>query len=299
MQEYYNIIPTYGYGGLIKIGEKLGSAGLQRMANVVSKENPVLSRLLSKFAKSKKGGEELTEKEMDYLVYHAQKYRRGTYPNRLAKARERLKDIKAKEKASLNSEPTQPKPTQQPKPQTKVEQKPNQPQAEPTQPKPTQQRSNTKQPSNKKKPNKAKVTTLSARWKKAKEWMNNHPKTTIGVPLIALGTGPGRYVTGNVLKATQSNPATWFGEEPTNTEAQDFIMVNGTKLPIKRSPEGYFVPVEQEAQSSNESQQTDIDQILAGITNANLGVTPQQEQTAPPIINQQAINDLFDDDQWQ
>jgi hypothetical protein len=31
--------------------------------------------------------------------------------------------------------------------------------------------------------------------------MNNHPKTTIGVPLLALGTGPGRYVTGHAMKA--------------------------------------------------------------------------------------------------
>jgi hypothetical protein len=31
--------------------------------------------------------------------------------------------------------------------------------------------------------------------------MNNHPKATIGVPLLALGTGPGRYVTGNAMKA--------------------------------------------------------------------------------------------------
>jgi hypothetical protein len=77
--------------------------------------------------------------------------------------------------------------------------------------------------------------------------MNNHPKTTIGVPLLALGTGPGRYVTGNAVKAIQSNPENWFNDTPSQSgEASDFIVIDGTKIPIKRSAEGYFVPVTQD-----------------------------------------------------
>ena len=129
--------------------------------------------------------------------------------------------------------------------------------------------------------------------------MNNHPKTTIGVPLLALGTGPGRYVTGNAFKFTQSNPESWFGNSvPESETAQDFIMIDGTKIPIKRSAEGYFVPVNQTNNQTPPVEGDNVDQTLAGITNENLGGAPQQQPGNMPQVDQQAINDLFDDDQW-
>lgn len=142
-------------------------------------------------------------------------------------------------------------------------------------------------------------TTLSARWQQAKTWMNNHPKTTIGVPLLALGTGPGRYVTGNAVKAIQSNPENWFNDVPSQSgEASDFIVIDGTRIPIKRSAEGYFVPVAQDNVQVPSVGGDNIDQTLAGITNENLGGTPQQQQGNMPVVDQQAINDLFEEDQW-
>lgn len=152
--------------------------------------------------------------------------------------------------------------------------------------------------------NPIKGTTLSSRWQQAKQWINNHPKTTIGIPLLALGTGPGRYITGNAFKAIQSNPESWFGNSaPESEAASDFIMTDGTKIPIKRSAEGYFVPVNQNDNQTPPVKGDNIDQTLAGITNKNLGGVPQQQplQQQPesmPQVNQQAINDLFDDDQW-
>lgn len=147
--------------------------------------------------------------------------------------------------------------------------------------------------------NPVKGTTLSSRWQQAKTWMNNHPKTTIGVPLLALGTGPGRYVTGNVFKLTQSNPESQFGNSaPESETASDFIMIDGTKIPIKRSAEGYFVPVNQDNNQTPPVEGDNIDQTLAGITNESLGGAPQQQPENMPQIDQQAINDLFDDDQW-
>ena len=129
--------------------------------------------------------------------------------------------------------------------------------------------------------------------------MNNHPKTTIGVPLLALGTGPGRYVTGNAVKAIQSNPENWFNDTPSQSgEASDFIIIDGAKIPIKRSAEGYFVPVTQDNAQAPSIGGDNIDQTLAGITNENLGGTPQQQQGNMPVVDQQAINDLFDEDQW-
>ena len=262
MQDYYNTIPAFGVGGLIaKIAKAAGRAKIQGHANLLSKEQPELSKLLSKLAKSQQGGPKLSDKEAERLATLAQNYRRSNihYQNRRNKINEQI---------AAKRNPT-PKPTEAP----------------------------TEQPARSANP--VKGTTLSSRWQQAKTWMNNHPKTTIGVPLLALGTGPGRYVTGNAMKAIQSNPESWFGNSvPESETASDFIMIDGTKIPIKRSAEGYFVPVEQGNKQTPPVKGDHIDQTLAGITNENLGSTPQQQPENMPQVDQQTINDLFDDDQW-
>ena len=262
MQDYYNTIPAFGVGGLIaKIAKAAGRAKIQGHANLLSKEQPELSKLLSKLAKSQQGGPKLSDKEAERLATLAQNYRRSNihYQNRRKKINEQI---------AAKRNPT-PKPTEAP----------------------------TEQPARSANP--VKGTTLSSRWKQAKTWMNNHPKTTIGVPLLALGTGPGRYVTGNAFKAIQSNPKSWFGNSiPESETAQDFIMIDGTKIPIKRSAEGYFVPVNQTNNQTPPVEGDNVDQTLAGITNENLGGTPQQQPENMPQVDQQTINDLFDDDQW-
>lgn len=263
MQDYYNTIPAFGVGGLIaKIAKAAGRAKIQGHANLLSKEQPELSKLLSKLAKSQQGGPKLSDKEAERLATLAQNYRRSNihYQNRRNKINEQI---------AAKRNPT-PKPTEAP----------------------------TEQPARSANP--VKGTTLSSRWQQAKTWMNNHPKTTIGVPLLALGTGPGRYVTGHAMKAIQSNPESWFGNSvPESETASDFIMIDGTKIPIKRSAEGYFVPVNQSNNQTPPVEGDNVDQTLAGITNENLGGAPQQQPENMPQVDQQAINDLFDDDQWQ
>lgn len=263
MQDYYNTIPAFGVGGLIaKIAKAAGRAKIQGHANLLSKEQPELSKLLSKLAKSQQGGPKLSDKEAERLATLAQNYRRSNihYQNRRNKINEQI---------AAKRNPT-PKPTEAP----------------------------TEQPARSANP--VKGTTLSSRWQQAKTWMNNHPKTTIGIPLLALGTGPGRYVTGHAMKAIQSNPESWFGNSvPESETAQDFIMIDGTKIPIKRSAEGYFVPVNQSNNQTPPVEGDNVDQTLAGITNENLGGAPQQQPESMPQVDQQAINDLFDDDQWQ
>lgn len=248
MQDYYNTIPAFGVGGLIaKIAKAAGRAKIQGHANLLSKEQPELSKLLSKLAKSQQGGPKLSDKEAERLATLAQNYRRSNirYQNRRNKINEQI---------AAKRNPTAEASTEQPAP--------------------------------------VKGTTLSSRWQQAKTWMNNHPKTTIGVPLLALGTGPGRYVTGHAMKAIQSNPESWFGNSvPESETASDFIMIDGTKIPIKRSAEGYFVPVNQSNNQTPPVEGDNVDQTLAGITNENLGGMPQ--------VDQKAINDLFDEDQWQ
>ena len=263
MQDYYNTIPAFGVGGLIaKIAKAAGRAKIQGHANLLSKEQPELSKLLSKLAKSQQGGPKLSDKEAERLATLAQNYRRSNihYQNRRNKINEQI---------AAKRNPT-PKPTE----------------------------ASTEQPARSSNP--VKGTTLSSRWQQAKTWMNNHPKTTIGVPLLALGTGPGRYVTGHAMKAIQSNPESWFGNSvPESETASDFIMIDGTKIPIKRSAEGYFVPVNQSNNQTTPVEGDNVDQTLAGITNENLGGAPQQQSENMPQVDQQAINDLFDDDQWQ
>lgn len=263
MQDYYNTIPAFGVGGLIaKIAKAAGRAKIQGHANLLSKEQPELSKLLSKLAKSQQGGPKLSDKEAERLATLAQNYRRSNihYQNRRNKINEQI---------AAKRNPT-PKPTEAP----------------------------TEQPARSANP--VKGTTLSSRWQQAKTWMNNHPKTTIGVPLLALGTGPGRYITGHAMKAIQSNPESWFGNSvPESEAASDFIMIDGTKIPIKRSAEGYFVPVNQTNNQTPPVEGDNVDQTLAGITNENLGGAPQQQPESMPQVDQQAINDLFDDDQWQ
>lgn len=270
MQDYYNTIPAFGVGGLIaKIAKVAGRAKIQGHANLLSKEQPELSKLLSKLAKSQSGGPKLSEEEAKKLTTLAQNYRRSNihYQNRRNKINEQMTARRKQLEAPQNP-----------------------PQSAPT--KPGKQSSPVP------------GTTLSGRWQQAKQWMNNHPKTTIGVPLLALGTGPGRYVTGNAFKFTQSNPESWFGNSaPESEAASDFIMIDGTKIPIKRSAEGYFVPVNQNNNQTPLVEGDNIDQTLAGITNENLGGAPyqqplQQQPESMPQVDQQAINDLFDDDQW-
>lgn len=263
MQDYYNTIPAFGVGGLIaKIAKEAGRAKIQGHANLLSKQQPELSKLLSKLARSQKGGPKLSDKEAERLTTLAQNYRRSNihYQNRRNKINEQI----------ANKRNHTPKPTE----------------------------ASTEQPARSDNP--VSGTTLSSRWQQAKTWMNNHPKTTIGVPLLALGTGPGRYVTGHAMKAIQSNPESWFGNSVPELEtASDFIMIDGTKIPIKRSAEGYFVPVNQSNNQTPPVEGDNVDQTLAGITNENLGGVPQQQLESMPQVNQQAINDLFDDDQWQ
>lgn len=153
--------------------------------------------------------------------------------------------------------------------------------------------------------------TLKSIWDGTKNWMNNHPGLTIGIPAIGLGTGPGRWLLGNGLKVTQSSPDSWFEDDSTtglNRNSSEFIMINGTKIPIKRSSEGYFVPVDgvPTDTSSPDAQQNsgstdDIDSIINEInSNAQTQqkIVPQSGQQEADQMSQQDINDLFATDQW-
>lgn len=321
MQDYYNTIPAFGVGGLIaKIAKAAGRAKIQGHANLLSKVQPELSKLLSKLAKSQQGGPKLSDKEAERLATLAQNYRRSNihYQNRRNKINEQI--ISKRKSTQQGAQEVTQKGTQQSTSATQSARSPylngsNLSYTVPPSPRASKIRNarNKKAAQQNQAQNQAQGnpsrevtsanpvpgTTLSGRWKQFKNWMDNHPKTTIGVPLLALGTGPGRYITGNAFKAIQSNPKSWFGNSvPESETAFDFVMIDGTKIPIKRSAEGYFVPVNQNNNQTTTVEGDNVDQTLAGITNENLGGAPQQQPENMPQVDQQTINDLFDDDQW-
>ena len=312
MQDYYNTIPAFGIGGLIaKIAKAAGRAKIQGHANLLSKVQPELSKLLSKLAKSQQGGPKLSDKEAERLATLAQNYRRNKINKQI---------ISKRKSTQQGAQEVTQKGTQQSTSATQSARSPylngsNLSYTVPPSPRASKIRNvrNKKAAQQNQAQNQAQGnpsrevtsanpvpgTTLSGRWKQFKNWMDNHPKTTIGVPLLALGTGPGRYITGNAFKAIQSNPKSWFGNSvPESETAFDFVMIDGTKIPIKRSAEGYFVPVNQNNNQTTTVEGDNVDQTLAGITNENLGGAPQQQPENMPQVDQQTINDLFDDDQW-
>ena len=93
MQDYYNTIPAFGVGGLIaKIAKAAGRAKIQGHANLLSKAQPELSKLLSKLAKSQQGGPKLSDEEAKKLATLAQNYRKSNihYQNRRNKINEQI-----------------------------------------------------------------------------------------------------------------------------------------------------------------------------------------------------------------
>lgn len=258
MQDYYNTIPAFGVGGLIaKIAKATGRAKIQSHANLLSKSQPELSKLLSKLAKAQKGGPGLSDKEAERLATLAQDYRRNNihYQDRRKKIQEQMAARRKQSEAPQN--PPQPAPA-----------------------KPAEQ------------PNPVPGTTLSGRWKQARQWMNNHPKTVVGGALF-LGSGTGRDILSKAGSLYSARPFT-----STPTTDQQVVTINGVDIPITKSSNGKFVPIS--AQGDDSSSPMNVgDDIDALISNARgEAKTPDTAQGSPQVPDQQTINDLFADDQW-
>ena len=260
MQDYYNTIPAFGVGGLIaKIAKAAGRAKIQGHANLLSKVQPELSKLLSKLAKSQSGGPKLSEEEAKKLTTLAQNYRRSNihYQNRRNKINEQMTARRKQLEAPQNP-----------------------PQSAPT--KPGKQSSPVP------------GTTLSGRWKQAKQWMNNHPKTVVGGTLF-LGSGIGRDILSKAGQLYNARPFT-----SSSTADQQVVTINGVDIPITKSSNGKFVPVSAQKDNSSPTPTNAGDDIDALINNAN-GETETSDTIQGPsqILDQQTINDLFVDDQDQ
>ena len=261
MQDYYNTIPAFGIGGLIaKIAKAAGRAKIQGHANLLSKAQPELSKLLSKLAKSQQGGPKLSDKEAERLATLAQNYRRSNihYQNRRNKINEQI---------AAKRNPT-PKPTEAP----------------------------TEQPARSANP--VPGTTLSGRWKQFRNWMDNHPKTTIGVPLLA-ASGTGRDILGGVWSAYNSHP---FSSDSEEKKQKSVVTIDGVDIPIIMGSNGKFVVDTTGSKKPKRKNEDDIDYLIdAAAATSNVANTLPSDPSSNISVSdqsQQAINDLFDDDQW-
>lgn len=159
------------------------------------------------------------------------------------------------------------------------------------------------------------------RWLQLKNWIKQHPGLVIGGLGLGLGTGPGRWVLGNTLKYTQIDPSTGqvpFSDESASEDNTEYLEINGKKIPISRSQNGTFVPVsEQEKPEDIVSDPSDVDALIdqalkqmqvkdkesvnGASDQAAEGYQDSSGDRLPqemPQIDQQAINDLFEDDSW-
>ena len=264
MQDYYNTIPAFSVGGLIeKIAKAAGRVKIQGHANLLSKAQPELSKLLSKLAKSQKGGPKLSEEESKRLTILAQDYRKHNYyyKNRRAKIREQL----AARRTPQNNSPQQP--TQQPTAPTQTNPIPG--------------------------------TTLSGRWEQFKNWMNNHPALTVGVPIFA-ASGTGRDILGGVGSVYMAHP---FSSDSKNKKQKSVVTIDGVDVPITMGNNGKFVVDTTGGKKPKTTPEDDIDSLIdaakatSDIPSEPVSSDPSQNVTISDQ-NQQMINDLFPDDQW-
>ena len=259
MQDYYNTIPAFGIGGLIaKIAKAAGRAKIQGNANLLSKAQPELSKLLSKLAKSQQGGPKLSDEEAKKLATLAQNYRRSNihYQNRRNKINEQ---IASKRKSTQQSaQETTQKGTQQstsatqsarssylngsnlsytvpPSPRaSKIRNARNKKAAQQNQAQNQAQGNPSREGTS---ANPVPGTTLSGRWKQFRNWMDNHPKTTIGVPLFA-ASGTGRDILGGAWSVYNSHP---FSSDSEEKKQKSVVTIDGVDIPIIMGSNGKFV----------------------------------------------------------
>ena len=320
MQDYYNTIPAFGVGGLIaKIAKAAGRAKIQGHANLLSKAQPELSKLLSKLAKSQQGGPKLSDEEAKKLATLAQNYRKSNihYQNRRNKINEQ---IASKRKSTQQSaqEITQ-KGTQQSTSATQSARSPylngsNLSYTVPPSPRASKIRNarNKKAAQQNQAQNQAQGnpsgevtsanpvpgTTLSGRWKQFRNWMDNHPKTTIGVPLLA-ASGTGRDILGGVWSAYNSHP---FSSDSEEKKQKSVVTIDGVDIPIIMGSNGKFVVDTTGSKKPKKTPEDDIDSLIdAAAATSNVANTLPSDPSSNISVSdqsQQAINDLFDDDQW-
>ena len=141
-------------------------------------------------------------------------------------------------------------------------------------------------------------TTLSGRWKQFRNWMDNHPKTTIGVPLFA-ASGTGRDILGGAWSIYNSHP---FSSDSEEKKQKSVVTIDGVDIPIIMGSNGKFVVDTTGSKKPKKTPEDDIDSLIdAAASTSNVANTLPSDPSSNISVSdqsQQMINDLFPDDQW-
>lgn len=270
----YNI-PIFNIGGILaKIAKS--AKNIQGQANLVGKtKNPELFNLLSKLAKSQKGGTKLTEEESRKLVTLVQNYRRKNvhYQARRKKFNEALSERAAAERAATEAAATEAAAT------TAAE------------------RAATA----------ARAATSAAQGRLAKAWgvVKRHPWITGGA-LLGLSNGSIRQGIGTGLSYWTTPVSQWdqIGtQSPTGSQMQ--IRLNdGSIVPVTMGDDGILT-----FGSTTETEGSDptADAIAQAIAEANgtastgaasTGAATTQAPSLGSFATNEELNDVFEDDAW-
>lgn len=266
MMQNYNTIPTFSVGGLLeKIAKVAGRAKIQGHANLLSKEQPELSKLLGKLAKSQKGGPKLSEEEAKKLTTLAQDYRRGNvhYQNKRKKIAEQLA---SKHEAAPAAEAT------------------------------TAEAAATQAA-----PGAIQAATTAAQGRLARAYgaMKNHPWLTAAA-VAGLTNGSVRSGLGTAFNYWTTPASQWdsIGQAAPNSQMQ--IRLNdGSVVPVTMGQDGILTFGGQTATATTGADPSDAD-IAQAIAEADGATTPEVTTTETPgtYTTNSDYNDIFEDDAW-
>ncbi len=284
----YNI-PIFNIGGILaKIAKS--AKNIQGQANLVGKtKNPELFNLLSKLAKSQKGGTKLTEKESKKLVTLVQNYRRKNvhYQARRKKFNEALSERAAAERAAAERAATEAAATE----------------AAATEAAATEATGTTAATTAAERAaTAARAATSAAQGRLAKAWgvVKRHPWITGGA-LLGLSNGSVRQGIGAGLSywTTPVSQRDQIGtQSPTGSQMQ--IRLNdGSIVPVTMGDDGILT-----FGSTTETEGSDptADAIAQAIAEANGAASTGAASTQAPSLGSFAtneeLNDVFEDDAW-
>lgn len=298
MMQNYNTIPTFSVGGLLeKIAKVAGRAKIQGHANLLSKEQPELSKLLGKLAKSQKGGPKLSEEEAKKLTTLAQDYRRGNvhYQNKRKKIAEQLASkheaapaasATPAERAALNAEAEQAIAQAAPVTEQAVVE------AAPVVEAAAAQAAA---------PGAVQAATTAAQGRLARAYgaMKNHPWLTAAA-VAGLTNGSVRSGLGTAFNYWTTPASQWgsIGQAAPNSQMQ--IRLNdGSVVPVTMGQDGILTFGGQTATATTGVDPSDAD-IAQAIAEADGATTPEVTTTETPgtYTTNSDYNDIFENDAW-
>lgn len=120
-------------------------------------------------------------------------------------------------------------------------------------------------------------------------FFTRHPYLTGGIAL-GITNGTTREGLGNALKYWTTPINKWDQLSNQASTGQEYLFMNGNKIPLKRNADGFFVPITDEDRTSTNSDDAAIDAAVNAVNN-----NPAPDNSYTP---NSGFNDLFEGDQW-